>query len=67
MRANREQGEHGTENAGSCSGPNGDALSWWRRAALVCVLALDRWRAPRWFYLAAYRLLMPRIFDKNPD
>jgi len=26
MRANRERGEHGTENAGSCSGPNGDAL-----------------------------------------
>jgi len=25
MRANREQGEHGTENAGSCSGPNGEA------------------------------------------
>mgnify|MGYP001576202652 CR=1 FL=1 len=24
MRANREQGEHGTENASSCSGPNGD-------------------------------------------
>jgi hypothetical protein len=24
MRANRERGEHGTENAGSCSGPNGD-------------------------------------------
>jgi hypothetical protein len=26
MRANREQGEHGTENAGSCSGPNGEAF-----------------------------------------
>jgi len=25
MRANREQGEHGTENASSCSGPNGEA------------------------------------------
>ena len=25
MRANRERGEHGTENASSCSGPNGDA------------------------------------------
>ena len=25
MRANRERGEHGTENAGSCSGPNGEA------------------------------------------
>ena len=24
MRANREHGEHGTENAGSCSGPNGE-------------------------------------------
>ena len=24
MRANRERGEHGTENAGSCSGPNGE-------------------------------------------
>ena len=24
MRANREQGEHGTENASSCSGPNGE-------------------------------------------
>ena len=24
MRANRERGEHGTENTGSCSGPNGD-------------------------------------------
>ena len=24
MRANRERGEHETENAGSCSGPNGD-------------------------------------------
>jgi len=27
MRANRERGEHGTENAGSCSGPNGDLIS----------------------------------------
>jgi hypothetical protein len=44
-----------------------DALSWWRRVALVCVLALDRWRTPRWLYFAAYRLLMPRIFGKNPD
>lgn len=25
MRANREWGEHGTENASSCSGPNGEA------------------------------------------
>ena len=24
MRANRERGEHETENASSCSGPNGD-------------------------------------------
>lgn len=24
MRANRERGEHGTENASSCSGPNGE-------------------------------------------
>ena len=24
MRANREQGEHGAENASSCSGPNGE-------------------------------------------
>lgn len=26
MRANRERGEHGTENTGSCSGPNGEAI-----------------------------------------
>jgi hypothetical protein len=26
MRANRERGEHGTENASSCSGPNGEAF-----------------------------------------
>lgn len=25
MRASRERGEHGTENASSCSGPNGEA------------------------------------------
>jgi hypothetical protein len=24
MRANRESGKHGTENASSCSGPNGE-------------------------------------------
>ena len=26
MRANRESGEHGTENASSCSGPNGEEV-----------------------------------------
>lgn len=26
MRANRERGEHGAENASSCSGPNGEAF-----------------------------------------
>jgi len=30
MRASRERGEHGTENASSCSGPNGDTC--WRTA-----------------------------------
>jgi len=30
MRASRERGEHGTENASSCSGPNGEPVccSW---------------------------------------
>ena len=27
MRANRESGEHGTENASSCSGPNGEEIA----------------------------------------
>jgi hypothetical protein len=33
MRANRERGEHGTENAGSCSGPNGEGITQFRRPA----------------------------------
>ena len=37
MRANREQGEHGTENASSCSGPNGDGrILEGRHRTLAC-------------------------------
>jgi len=39
MPANRERGEHGTENAGSCSGPNGDPT--FHEAALVRGLSPD--------------------------